>query len=171
MPLPFHWLFRGETWKPDAYTDERFTKVVSKVLDKGLSKREVQTAFRRKFGIKVAFNNGKPSVGPNDMTAIRQNFGAVQLHFLRFVNSGMTYDDYCTWEEKLDAKPQTSSADAPLPAWAKEIVGEGIKLPESKAKPYSGNNAARGFYMGQMLNQQHQTNEHLQRLRDMLGGS
>jgi hypothetical protein len=171
MPLPFHWLFRGETWKPDAYTDERFTKVVSKLLKKGLSKQGVQTAFRRKFGIKVTFNNEKPTLSPKGMTAARQNFGAIQLHFLRFVSSGMAYDDYCTWEKNLEAKPQTPFADAPLPAWAKEIVGEGIRLPESKPNPYSGNNAARGFYMGQMLNQQHQTNEHLQKLRDMLGGS
>lgn len=99
MPLPFHWLFDRERWNRNAYTDERFVSLISELLEYGMSKRDIENAFQRWFGIKLGFRGAKLNIDENAALKVRKRFGQISDRFFWFRQRGLSFEEDCTREE------------------------------------------------------------------------
>ncbi len=189
MPLPFHWLFRRGTWIgvrrrcfPTEADNRRvwLVRIVTGLHKKGLADREITAAFKSHLGVTIEVRRGAAELTDAALEELLQSSTNGLQFFERFLaSSTLKYRDFLKEEEaKRDAEFGAALRKAARDSSAMEELlkqrraAQAAALPESKAPANTGDTsgAARGLYMGQMLNQQRETNEPLRNLNDLLGG-
>ena len=174
MPYPFHWLFRRATWTRCLDTcfperkvrRERLAALVGQLNEsKKLTNDEIASLFKARFGVSLRFT--AQGVVMENMG--ERNFEEVAGHFEQFCKS--QFRDHESFCQKLlkDALDKRLAAKAFERGLVRAInAHKSASKSSDTPKPMFSEGAIRGLYMGQMLNQRHETNEQLERLRDML---
>jgi len=167
------WLLARETWEVHAYTPRRLSRLVSELQKRGMTKKQVQAAFRREFLSDVEFVGGTARPVSGQETIFRSEFRKMRIYFTAFIESGMSYTDFrrtvLSEQRRLKNAEEARIAQA---EWEKAFPTPKLNF-KTTERPKNGpfnEGAIRGLYMGQMLKEQHQQNESLKHILRLLGG-